>query len=173
MREVVQTVLDHLSDQAVGKRISIQLHMGGMTGDGQAFIDQELLTKALNHLLENSLEAVGMNPPSQQTRPIKVALFDDGESVKIAISDRGQGIAKENLGLIFEPFFSTRPDRAGLGLTFVRRVVDEHSGKIRVESRLRKGTTITLELPKDRRRRIRREFLSPLALESGDRQALT
>jgi signal transduction histidine kinase len=52
----------------------------------------------------------------------------------------------------------------GLGLTFVKRVVEEQGGKIQVESRLKKGTTITLTFPKDRRRILRREKISPEAV---------
>ncbi|MCJ7749130.1 MAG: ATP-binding protein, partial [Desulfobacterales bacterium] len=76
-------------------------------------------------------------------------------------SDKGEGIAKKNLNRIFEPFFSTRPEHMGLGLTFTKRVMEEHGGKIQVESRLKKGTTITLIFPKDRRRKVRRELISP------------
>jgi signal transduction histidine kinase len=65
---------------------------------------------------------------------------------------------------MFEPFFSTRPDRVGLGLTFVKRVVEEQGGSIRVESRLKRGTTIALIFPKDRRRIVRREEISSEAV---------
>jgi signal transduction histidine kinase len=92
-----------------------------------------------------------------------VALFKDEENIGISISDKGEGIAKKNIEHIFEPFFSTRPDRVGLGLTFVKRAVEEHGGTIQVESRLKKGTTITLTFPKDRRRKVRRELIFPEA----------
>ncbi len=173
IQELVKTALDHLPDQAVEKKDSIQLDMDGVVGDGQAFVDRKRLIKALIYVLENSLEAVHLNPSSQAKRPIKVALFDDGESVRIMISDRGQGIAKKDLGQIFDPFFSTRAEHAGLGLTFARRVLEEHGGKIQAESRLRQGTIVTLEFPKDRRRRVRRELLSPLAAETRDTEART
>jgi len=92
---------------------------------------------------------------------VKVSLLGDGGDVGISISDRGEGIPRKNLDRIFEPFFSTRPGRVGLGLTFAKRVVEEQGGRIRVESRLKKGTTITLTFAKDRRRMLRREKLSP------------
>ena len=92
---------------------------------------------------------------------VRVTLFQGEESIGISISDRGEGIPKKNLARIFEPFFSTRPDRMGLGLAFTKRVMEEHGGKIRVESRLKRGTTITLTFPIDRRRKVRRELISP------------
>jgi len=97
---------------------------------------------------------------------IGIGLACDAESIEISISDRGEGISKKNLSRICEPFFSTRPERAGLGLTFVKRVVEDHGGKIRIDSRLRVGTTVTLIFPKDRRRPIRREWVSPEAEHS-------
>ena len=50
------------------------------------------------------------------------------EDIGVSISDRGEGIPQKNLDRIFEPFFSTRPDRVGLGLTFAKRVVEEQGG---------------------------------------------
>jgi signal transduction histidine kinase len=97
-------------------------------------------------------------------RVVTVSLLEDKENTGVSISDRGEGIPKKNRDRIFEPFFSTRPDRVGLGLTFAKRVVEEQGGNIRVESRLKKGTTITLTFPKDRRRRLRREQISPGAM---------
>lgn len=90
-----------------------------------------------------------------------MALICEGENAAISISDKGEGIPKKNLQRIFEPFFSTHPDRVGLGLTFVKRVVEGHKGKIQIESRPKRGTTVTLAFPIDRRRQIRREWISP------------
>jgi signal transduction histidine kinase len=136
-----------------------------MEGNGQLFIDADLIGKALSHLLENSLQAIPPKAKGGRKKVVDLALFDDGDNVGISIADRGVGISKKNLSLIFEPFFSTHPGRVGLGLTFVRRVMEEHRGRIRVDSRLRKGTTVTLYFPKDRRRKVRREFVSPEAME--------
>ncbi|HEX9158253.1 MAG TPA: ATP-binding protein, partial [Syntrophales bacterium] len=120
----------------------------------------DLIRRALSHLLENSLEAVP-ETKGKSGKVIEITVSDDGDNASVSISDRGQGITKKNLGLIFDPFFSTSPNRVGLGLTFVQRVMEEHRGRIRVDSSLNKGTTVTLYFPKDRRRRVRRELLSP------------
>ncbi|MFQ5912015.1 MAG: PAS domain S-box protein [Nitrospinota bacterium] len=68
--------------------------------------------------------------------------------VGIQVSDTGVGIAEENLGRIFDPFFSTRPqgEGTGLGLAISRRIVTDHRGTISVHSRLGHGTTFTVEL---------------------------
>ena len=163
IQDVVEAILPEISKKAMEKDASIRMGSPGLGGDGQFYTDAKLIRRVLLHLLGNSLEAIDPESKGKMGKVIEVALFDDGDNVGISISDRGRGISKKNLKLIFEPFFSTYPDRVGLGLTFVRRVMEEHRGRIRVESRLRKGTTVTLYFPKDRRRRLRREFISPEA----------
>ncbi|MCA9731067.1 PAS domain S-box protein [candidate division KSB1 bacterium] len=66
--------------------------------------------------------------------------------VKIAISDTGEGINKEDLNEIFNPFFTTKPNGSGLGLSIVYRIIEEHKGDIFVESEPEVGTTFTLLL---------------------------
>jgi len=164
IQEVVETVLQTFSKEAAEKRLSINLETRALEGEGDLFIDKDLIAKALLHILKNSIEAVARKPMGKKGRFVKVSLFGDGGNIGVSISDKGEGISKKYLGRIFEPFFSTRPDQVGLGLTFVKRVVEDQGGSIRVESRLRRGTTITLTFPKDRRRKLRREQIFPEAV---------
>jgi two-component system sensor histidine kinase AtoS len=165
IQEVAETALRTFSKEAMEREISLNLETGALRGDGNLFIDKGLVVKALSHILENSVEAVSGVPVRRKLRAVTVALLGDAESVGISISDRGEGIPKKNLNRIFEPFFSTRPDRMGLGLTIAKRVVEENMGSIRVESRLKRGTTVTITFPKDRRQQIRRESIIPEARE--------
>jgi two-component system sensor histidine kinase AtoS len=66
---------------------------------------------------------------------------------RIRISDTGVGIPSENLEAIFEPFFTTKHNGTGLGLSVTRRIIEEHKGTIRVESRQGEGTTFSILLP--------------------------
>lgn len=168
IQEVVGTVLRNFSQEAMEKGVALRCQTEGLTGDGQLFTDRGLMARALAHILQNSLEAITLNPKRKGEEVVEVALADNGERVEVAVSDRGPGISQKNLGLIFDPFFSTRPDRVGLGLTFVRRAVEEQGGKIQVESRLGKGTKMILHFPKDRRRKIRREWLDPEVMGKED-----
>lgn len=67
--------------------------------------------------------------------------------LEVMISDTGMGMAPETLERIFEPFYSTKPQGTGLGLTITRRIIEEHHGTIRVESELAKGTAFRITLP--------------------------
>ncbi|MCX5918372.1 MAG: ATP-binding protein [Deltaproteobacteria bacterium] len=167
IQDVVERVLPEFSKKAQEKEASFRVDSRGMEGDGRLFIDGELIHRVISHLLQNSLEAIQARTRGGLKKVVDVSLFDDGDNVGVSVVDRGQGISKKNLKLIFEPFFSTHPSQVGLGLTFVRRVMEEHRGRIRVDSRLRRGTTVTLFFPKDRRRKVRREFVSPEAREEN------
>jgi signal transduction histidine kinase len=168
IQEVVETALSNFSKLAKEKGVSIQLNTDDLSGDGQLFMDRRLMVKVLGHILQNSLEALTRAAVEKSKKTLGVTLTDDGETVEVSVADKGPGIAAKHMSQIFEPFFSTRPDRVGLGLTFARRVMREHGGKVKVESQLRRGTKVTLYLPKDRRRKVRRELVAPEAGESED-----
>jgi signal transduction histidine kinase len=85
---------------------------------------------------------------------IEVREQPETETVEIRIADTGVGIQPENLRQIFEPFFTTKsPDEygrggTGLGLSVCRQIIEQHQGRIRVESVIGKGSTFTVKLPK-------------------------
>jgi len=85
---------------------------------------------------------------------IEVKENDTGDTVEVKVADSGVGIAPDQLRLIFEPFFTTKqPDEygrggTGLGLSVCRQIIEQHQGRIRVESLAGKGSTFTVKLPK-------------------------
>ena len=161
--DVVEAAVQTFSRKAEEKGISFDLKTLCSEGNGHLFLDKGLFIKALCHILRNSMESIARMPPEKKRMTIRVTLFEREEKIGVSISDKGDGIAKKNMDHIFEPFFSTLPDQMGLGLTFTKKVVEEHGGEIQVESRLKKGTTVTLLFPRDRRRKVRRELVSPKA----------
>ena len=85
---------------------------------------------------------------------LKIEVRESAETAEIRVADTGQGIAPDQLRLIFEPFFTTKkPDEygrggTGLGLSVCRQIIEQHHGRIRVESVVGKGSTFTVKLPK-------------------------
>jgi signal transduction histidine kinase len=67
--------------------------------------------------------------------------------VVVEVSDTGQGIPKDEIDRIFEPFFSTKKHRFGMGLSLVKQIVSEHLGEIEVKSEMGQGTTFKLIFP--------------------------
>ena len=169
IQEVVEAAFQSFSKEASQKGVFFNLETRDIKENGHLYLDRGLVIQAISHVLRNSLEALAEAPSGKETKTITLTLFAAEENIGVSISDKAQGIPKKNLNLIFEPFFSTRPDHVGLGLTLVRRVIGEHSGQIQVESRMNEGTTITLYFPKDRRRKIRRELISQeAAVKKGE-----
>ena len=103
------------------------------------------INQVFMNILLNAVEAIECE--GQIT--IKTSTDEEKRNVYISIIDTGQGIAKEIYDKIFEPFFTTKEVRkgAGLGLSVAHSIVEEHHGKIEVESETSKGTTIKIILP--------------------------
>lgn len=77
----------------------------------------------------------------------EIPLLKEGRYVRIEVEDRGPGISPDIMPLIYDPFFTTRPDGRGLGLAIVYSVVRNHDGVIQVNSVVGEGTTFTVYLP--------------------------
>jgi len=107
------------------------------------------IEQILLNLVINARQAM----PNGGRLRLDVRESDDGDMVEIRIVDSGVGIAPEQLRKIFEPFYTTKnPDEhghggTGLGLSVCRQIIEQHHGRIRVESVVGKGSTFTLKLP--------------------------
>jgi CheY-like chemotaxis protein len=75
-----------------------------------------------------------------------------GEYLAVTMIDMGRGIPPENLGRVFDPFFTTRPNGSGLGLATCYSIVRNHGGHIELDSRVNEGTTVRVYLPAAQRR---------------------
>lgn len=78
---------------------------------------------------------------------LTINVLKKNEQIIIEISDTGVGIEKDNLDKLFEPFFSTKVKGVGLGLAICKEIIENHKGRITVESKLGKGTMFTVTLP--------------------------
>jgi len=104
-------------------------------------MEKNLFRASLFHVLRNALEAT---PAGGR---VTVTTSGEGDNVVIEVSDTGHGIPKEEIDKIFDPFFSTRKHRFGMGLSLAKQIVSEHMGEIKVESALGKGTTCRMIFP--------------------------
>jgi len=68
--------------------------------------------------------------------------------VEISITDTGEGIPEEIRGQLFQPFFSTKTNSLGLGLSFCKLAIESNGGSIDIDSVVGKGTTVTVTLPR-------------------------
>ncbi len=111
------------------------------------FADREMITKAFSAVVENGIK---FNYPDGR---VTVVLQDFKNEVEVLISDTGLGISESELPKLFDKFAkfdSTQPQGggAGLGLAYLKQVIDLHRGLIQVKSELKKGSTFIIRLPK-------------------------
>ncbi|MDN3513317.1 MAG: PAS domain S-box protein [Candidatus Brocadia sp.] len=111
----------------------------------KVYIDTDLIHQVLWNLLINSLEAMP-NGGHIRIMARKTTLFLR-DAVEIVISDTGTGIPDHDLDKIFEPFYTTKSEGTGLGLSVVQRIIDDHGGTIDAKSKKDKGTTFYIKLP--------------------------
>lgn len=113
-----------------------------------AFIDEVHFTNVLFNLLDNA------NKYSPSEKSIRVESLDTDEEVKIVVSDRGMGISKEDQKKIFDKFYRVHTGNIhetkgfGLGLSYVKRMVELFEGRIEVQSKKGEGTAISIYLKK-------------------------
>jgi two-component system NtrC family sensor kinase len=107
------------------------------------------LQQVFLHIMNNARQAMSHRGGSLTVSTSIV----DGKLIKIAMKDTGRGISPDHLDLIFEPFFTTKENWTGegLGLTVAFKLVEQHQGKLKADSELGRGTTMTITLPAARR----------------------
>ena len=105
--------------------------------------DEERLERGFIDVITNAVQAM----PHGGRLSVKTRRSAEGMAAVFA--DTGEGIAPQNLAKIFDPMFTTKLRGIGLGLTVVRRTVEQHGGRVEVKSALGHGTTITIVLPVD------------------------
>ena len=104
-------------------------------------LDREQMKQAFYNVIKNSLEAM------KRHGTLRIRTDLDDTHVMVSFVDTGGGMSAENLGRVFEPYFTTKPSGTGLGLLIVRRIVREHGGELSIESSQDKGLTLTIRLP--------------------------
>jgi hypothetical protein len=138
--EYVQEAIQMARAQTQDK--DIKFCFSGLDRDITVHCDSDKLQGVILNLLLNSIAFI------ETQGEVDVSLeLPAGDVLEMRIADTGAGIKPENLGKIFQPFFTTRRQGTGLGLSICKQIVEAHQGRISVESRIREGTTVTLILP--------------------------
>jgi signal transduction histidine kinase len=125
--------------QAISKAIDIDLKKNPSLPEVEHDSDQ--IHQVLLNLLLNSIQAI------DRKGTITVALDSEEDEVLISVSDTGRGISSEHLPNIFRPFYTTKGNGTGLGLSLAKRIVEEHNGHIDVTSSIGRGTEFVVTLP--------------------------
>ncbi|MBU4311355.1 MAG: response regulator, partial [Candidatus Omnitrophica bacterium] len=110
-------------------------------------IDDDLIEQVFLNLVSNALWAM----PDSGVLKISTRIYTNKDTkqreVKIGFRDTGCGIPEKEINKIFDPFFTSKSDGSGLGLSIAQRIIEDHKGSIDVESEVKNGTTFTIVLP--------------------------
>ena len=138
--QVIEEALELLSNQTGLREIKIEKEMDNIPAIPA---DPVLLRQAFLNILLNSCEAM----EAGGILKIRTNLKADEKIVQIIFHDNGKGIDPEDLPKIFDPFYTTKGNRTGLGLSVAYGIVQAHQGTIDVQSTLGVGTSLTIKLP--------------------------
>ncbi|MDD4601676.1 Signal transduction histidine-protein kinase AtoS [bioreactor metagenome] len=105
--------------------------------------DSNLIQQAIVNIIQNAIEAM----PDEGLLTLKTWLNADLNMIVLAITDTGSGVASEILPRVFEPFYTTKLDRMGLGLPIAHRIIAEHGGFINISSDEKGGTKVHIYIP--------------------------
>ncbi|MBI3891946.1 MAG: hypothetical protein HY303_10505 [Candidatus Wallbacteria bacterium] len=138
---ILQRSADFVGSELRKRDIELECYLH--PGIPETTVDEDQIYQVVLELLLNASHAIG----SHGRIVARTSLAPAPHAVALAIGDTGPGIPPENMDRIWDPFYTTRPEGTGLGLSVVKQIVERHKGEIRVESPPGRGTTFHIRLP--------------------------
>ena len=141
INQIIATSLSMLENEFRLKHIKIERHLSAEIE--KALLDQNQLQQVFVNLLLNAVQAI----ETTGVITIHTRMNASADNILVEIEDTGGGIPSEQMNKIFEPFFSTKRNGSGLGLSVSYGIVKNHGGRLEVQSTPGKGTRFTIILP--------------------------
>ncbi len=150
INELLREAIQFIGPEVQDRRIDLTLHLNPQLP--QLRLDPDQFKQVFYNLIRNAAQAIGSDGE------IAVRTEADDFNVMLSFSDNGGGIPGDQVGRVFDPYFTTKKAGSGLGLLIVHRIVREHGGELEFESKEGKGTDVTIYLPRIEKRM---RFLPP------------
>lgn len=141
MRSIVNDVVNLLARKIEDQQIELQLELP--KDQDLVQVDHEQIKTCLINILINSIEAM----PHGGILRISADVDSANRMMRLTVADTGMGIAEAVQGNVFDPYFSTKETGVGLGLAITRKIIEDHGGKIWLQSKKNEGTSLFVELP--------------------------
>ena len=141
-REIAQKTVESFQYPGQKHGVNLSLTCDDEHSDFRVMADEDILTRLLTNLISNALHAC------EKDGVVTLNLRDDGENLIFEVCDNGHGMTGQTISRIFDPFYTTRENGIGLGMSNVKKFVDLHNGSIVIESTEGKGATVTVKIPK-------------------------
>jgi C4-dicarboxylate-specific signal transduction histidine kinase len=145
LNEVVRDVSRIIRNEALrkGVRVSVNLSPEAVLVSGDPVVAQQVILNLAN----NGMDALQQVPPGQKTLTLTTLIGHDGLTGTILVEDNGCGIADGNKPRLFTPFFTTKLDGMGLGLSICRSLIESLDGRITLVECPAPGAAFKVELP--------------------------
>jgi PAS domain S-box-containing protein len=130
-------VRDSIKEFPIPPKVNIELDVN----DVEVNVDVQQVKRVFTNLIQNSIDAMN----GEGTLKITSNISDEGLIIKV--EDNGCGIKSEDVQMLFTPFYTTKKEGLGLGLTFCKKIIESHNGQIIINSKSNKGTIIKIQLP--------------------------
>jgi signal transduction histidine kinase len=143
LNEVAREAIEFLSKLVIARKVELT---SAITQNELPILgDRIQLQQVILNLVVNGIDA--MNDTPTASRIINIRTSRVGEFAELSVSDRGLGIPQDRLKKIFEPFFSSKDDGMGMGLSITRTIVEAHRGRTWAKNRDHGGASFRVELP--------------------------
>ena len=139
LNQIIRDTLQLAAPQLTATRVEIELALAEPSA--VATVDESSMRAVLMNLVINAVQAMSGGGR------LRVESRVQPSSVIVRITDSGPGMDRQQMERIFEPFYTTKSQGLGLGMAYAKKIVEQHGGIIRVDSRRGEGTTIEIDVP--------------------------
>jgi PAS domain S-box-containing protein len=139
LNELVVETLSLLQQEIADRDILVEQELAGDLP--KILVDRAQLKQAFYNVIKNALETM------RAGGILRLRTEATDTHAVVSFIDTGRGISAEQIGRVFEPYYTSKEDGSGLGLMIVQRIVREHGGTIEIESDVERGTTFRIKLP--------------------------
>ena len=143
VNELVQETVDFLSSLAVGRKVELSSVIAPVALPIMG--DRIQLQQVIINLVINAIEAMAGTPSENRKISIRTSRADD--FAEFSVSDRGPGVPLDKLKEVFQPFFTSKTEGLGMGLSIARTIVEANNGRIWAENQLGGGALFRIRLP--------------------------
>ncbi|MDR8074987.1 GHKL domain-containing protein [Burkholderia cenocepacia] len=143
--DAVQAALFLIAPEAAARDVRVD---SAIDPGAHVFADPLQVQQVLANLLMNGIQAIESGPSPERT--LTVSVRQEGSDVVFDVRDTGPGIEQQSIDQLFQPFFTSKSDGMGMGLTVARSIVDAHNGRIWARGELGAGCCFSFALPAHR-----------------------
>ena len=143
LNEVVQETIRFFSALAIGRKFQM---VSAITPEALPVLgDRIQLQQVILNLVMNGIDAMKDTPGEYRIISIRTSRAEN--FAELSVSDRGPGIPEDKLKVVFEPFYTSKPEGMGMGLSIARTIIEAHNGLIWAENRDHGGASFRINLP--------------------------